>query len=600
MIDVSVSSKPHRKLDEHYGCILNNPHYPLENEHLKTNQDSLISEGDLSGVKILTDNISTLNLQEEKNIEENDGYLQKKNVLNTPSTNTIPQVFYCVNRILNLAKNSPPDSFLKPDYCIKDLIVVIPSYNDELTLGMVVLISLQYAMRVIVVDDGSEDRTTEVAKLAGAEVINFSTKKGKVFSIRTGLERAQEIGNKAVVVIEGNGLYNPHEIPYLATLALEGEADLIIGSRFLRNPNIISSYLFTGKYPGFIVFSENAIEKLLNAPEIIFESDIAKFFSDQELKVAEIPITIRKKPSSSEKIEKIIIAMPAYNEEKNLQRIIKGSLEYSNTVLVVDDGSSDNTAIVAEESGAIVIRHEQNQGYGGALRTIFSAARCMDADALIIIDSDGQHNPDDIKKFIDKLEQGADVVIGSRFLHINNLIPAYRKFGMKILDMFTNAAGVQRVTDSQSGFRAYSKKAISVLNICDSGMSAGSEILIQISENNLNVKEVPINVRYDLEDTSTHNPVVHGISVLSNIFGLINYKNPIIIFSIPAGILIILGISTLYKISYIHTYLGIQYLYLQLIGLILLITGIIIGGEGFLFNYYINHRKKRKSDFFKD
>lgn len=285
--------------------------------------------------------------------------------------------------------------------------------------------------------------------------------------------------------------------------------------------------------------------------------------------------------------------MPAYNEEKNLPSVIKGALEYSNTVLVVDDGSSDKTAIVAEESGAIVIRHEENLGYGGALNTIFATARCMDADALVIIDSDGQHNPADIQKFIDKLEKGADVVIGSRFLQINNIIPMYRKFGMKILDIFTNAAGVEKVSDSQSGFRAYGRKAISVLNIYGRGMSAGSEILIQISENGLKMEEVPINVRYDIEDTSTHNPVFHGLSVLSNILGLINFKNPIIIFGILSVFLITVSILGLFSFVFLRDYFLNPLIFSQFFWITLLLVGLISGCEGYIYHYYINKSKMR-------
>ena len=134
------------------------------------------------------------------------------------------------------------------------------------------------------------------------------------------------------------------------------------------------------------------------------------------------------------------------------------------------------------------------------------------------MDADGQHNPADIEKVLEPLLHGAEVVNGSRFLDkTTNTIPHYRRLGMKVLDTATTSAGVKKGTDTQSGFRAYGKKAISIISISGQGMSAGSEILIQISNKNLTLAEVPINVRYDLEDTSTQNPLSHGVSVLYHI-----------------------------------------------------------------------------------
>jgi glycosyltransferase involved in cell wall biosynthesis len=365
----------------------------------------------------------------------------------------------------------------------------------------------------------------------------------------------------------------------------------VIGSRFLRNPNIISTYHFTGKYPGFIAFGKKAAELLCQYESKTLNNNISDFFSHNGLKVAEVPISVRKKKISQHSIKKTIIALPAYNEETNLGFVIKGALQFSNTILVVDDGSTDNTALVAEEAGAIVVKHEKNLGYGGALNTIFSTSRSMEADALVIIDSDGQHNPEDIQPLLEKLDQGADVVIGSRFLEIKNTIPLYRKIGMKVLDIFTKAAGVQKITDSQSGFRAYGKKAIGILKITGKGMSAGSEILIQISDNNLKVQEVPITVRYDIEDTSTHNPIFHGFSVLSNIFALINFRNPKIIFGLPAVMLIFLGFLVLLSMEILQGLEDIPRFYLYSLSISLLLTGFVIGCEGQIYHYYINKSK---------
>ncbi|HQE50331.1 MAG TPA: glycosyltransferase family 2 protein, partial [Fervidobacterium sp.] len=199
-----------------------------------------------------------------------------------------------------------------------------------------------------------------------------------------------------------------------------------------------------------------------------------------------------------------IVAMPAYNEEAHIAEVITGAKQYADIVLVVDDGSYDNTVSIAIGLGAMVIHHDVNKGYGGALQTIFSTARDLSAEELVIIDSDGQHDCSDIPRLLAELRNGNDVVIGSRFNGVRGEgIPLYRKVGMKVLDIATMLAGNNlTVTDSQSGFRAYGKRAIEAINIDAYGMSAGSEILIKISDNNFRVAEVPIRVRYDLEGTS--------------------------------------------------------------------------------------------------
>ena len=173
-----------------------------------------------------------------------------------------------------------------------------------------------------------------------------------------------------------------------------------------------------------------------------------------------------------------IAAMPAYNEAHVIAEVIKGCKNYVDRVVVVDDGSTDNTVDIAESLGAYVVRHENNIGYGAALKNCFEAARHLGANAMVIIDSDGQHDPSEIPKLLEPLKNGFDLVIGSRFVNGNGKnVPIYRKFGMKVLDVATYVAGGLNVTDSQSGFRAYGKRAIENIHLYDTDMSAGSEIL---------------------------------------------------------------------------------------------------------------------------
>jgi dolichol-phosphate mannosyltransferase len=242
---------------------------------------------------------------------------------------------------------------------------------------------------------------------------------------------------------------------------------------------------------------------------------------------------------------KVIAAMPAFNEEKYIAKTILGCKPYVDEVIVVNDGSSDATAMIATACGARVVYHDVNQGYGAAIRTCFETAKDMQAHAMVIIDSDGQHDPEEIKKVLHPvLYNQADVSIGSRFIEGQKAekIPFYRTIGMKVLDVATNHGSGMNFTDTQSGFRAYSNNAINKIRIGNTGMSAGSEILLQVKDHGLKIEEVPISCRYDIEDTSTHNPVVHGFKVLSGIITEVEYKRPLFYIGVPGIILIGAGL----------------------------------------------------------
>jgi glycosyltransferase involved in cell wall biosynthesis len=246
--------------------------------------------------------------------------------------------------------------------------------------------------------------------------------------------------------------------------------------------------------------------------------------------------------------------MPAYNEEKFIAKTVLGCQPYVDEVVVVNDGSTDATAMIATACGARVIYHDKNQGYGAAIRTCFETAKDMKAKAMVIIDSDGQHDPEEIRKVLHPVLNGnADVSIGSRFLKGHKAsIPFYRAVGMKVLDVATNQGGGMKFSDTQSGFRAYSNNAINKIRIGNSGMSAGSEILLQIKDHGLMVEEVPITCRYDIEDTSTHNPVVHGVKVLGSIITEIEYKHPLIYMGVPGVLLLLAGLFTSWFV--LHSY----------------------------------------------
>ena len=241
---------------------------------------------------------------------------------------------------------------------------------------------------------------------------------------------------------------------------------------------------------------------------------------------------------------KIIVGIPAFNEEKNIARIITRLNKITDSIVVCNDGSTDLTSEIAEKMGAVVINHEKNLGYGGAIRSIFLKSREMDGDVLVTFDADGQHRIEDIEHVLNPIiNNQADLVIGSRFLDEKDQeVPQYRKMGIKVITKITNASLKQKLTDSQSGFRAYSKKVLNELNPSELGMGISTEILIKASSKNFKISEVPIKILYS-GDTSTHNPVSHGSSVILSTIKFTSIHNPLKFYGIPGIAFLIIGLG---------------------------------------------------------
>ena len=242
-------------------------------------------------------------------------------------------------------------------------------------------------------------------------------------------------------------------------------------------------------------------------------------------------------------IVKIAVGLPAYNEEKNIASIITRLEKISDTIIVCNDGSSDLTGRIASKMGVIVINHEKNLGYGAAIHSLFLKAKDLDVDILVTFDADGQHDVLDIQKIINPIvEKKADLVIGSRFLDSSqDNIPSYRKTGIQIITKLTNTSLKEKIKDSQSGFRAYSKEVLSKITPSERGMGVSSEILIKASNNDFRIAEIPINISYE-GDTSTHHPISHGTAVTLSTLKFISIEHPLKFYGLPGMIFLFLGI----------------------------------------------------------
>ncbi|AFS79998.1 glycosyl transferase family protein [Candidatus Nitrosopumilus koreensis AR1] len=239
----------------------------------------------------------------------------------------------------------------------------------------------------------------------------------------------------------------------------------------------------------------------------------------------------------------ITIGIPAYNEEKNIAKVIVQLQDKGYSIIVCDDGSSDMTAKIAEKMNVIVIRHEKNLGYGAAIRSIFLKAKELNTDSLVTFDADGQHRVEDITSLIEPLTKDkADIVIGSRFLgQDESNIPNYRKTGIKVITKIANISGEKELTDSQSGLRAYNSKALESITPSENGMGVSTEILIKANKANLKIFEIPVTILYE-GNTSTHHPVSHGASVIVSTMKFISIERPLKFYGIPGVVLLSIGL----------------------------------------------------------
>jgi glycosyltransferase involved in cell wall biosynthesis len=238
----------------------------------------------------------------------------------------------------------------------------------------------------------------------------------------------------------------------------------------------------------------------------------------------------------------VVAIIPAYNEERFIGSVVLKTRRFADRVIVVDDGSSDETAVLAEAAGAVVIRHAGNQGKGAALNTGFRRVRELEYAVVVTLDGDGQHLPEQVVQVVGPVLRGeADIVVGSRYLEPHSVVPRYRMLGHRAFNLLTNVTSGTGSTDSQSGFRAFSPKAVEAITFSSKGFAVESEMQFLAHDLGLRLKEVPITIRYP--NKPKRSAISHGMMVLNGVLQLVGQHRPLLFFGLPGLLVLLCGIG---------------------------------------------------------
>ena len=276
---------------------------------------------------------------------------------------------------------------------------------------------------------------------------------------------------------------------------------------------------------------------------------------------------------------RVVVVIPAFNEERFIGSVVIKVKRYSVTVIVVDDGSTDDTAAIAASAGAIVVRQPKNMGKGEALNAGFRKAFELKPEAIVMIDADGQHLPEELQAIVRPILNGeADVVVGSRYKKKYN-VPIARIFGHIFFNLLTSSMSGVFVSDSQSGYRAFSPRALENTSFHSKGFSVESEMQFLAHEKHLRVLEVPITIQYT--DPPKRSVFHQGLSVLNGVLRLTGQYRPLLFFGVTGLVMLIAGVSFGFvivdryvKTQQLATGYGLICVLLSILGLVMMSTGI--------------------------
>lgn len=294
--------------------------------------------------------------------------------------------------------------------------------------------------------------------------------------------------------------------------------------------------------------------------------------------------------------KRTLAIIPCCNEEATVANVILKTKRFVNEVVVVDDGSDDETKKIAEEAGATVLSHRTNRGKGAAIRTGFQYALDKDFDYIVTIDGDGQHDPLEIPDLLGNvMNDGHDISVGYR-VGDSTEMPMWRRMGKRVLDYTTSMGTGGFVTDSQCGFRAFNRKAVEQISpgLKGDAFSIESEQLIKAHEYGLKVVNTNVSCKYKDLETSTKNPASHGLSVLGYIIWVVAEQRPLLFISLPGFIAVIIGIALGFYSMYSLNQGTVFFVPYIVLANILLIIGAFAILVGLLFNVLPHLIKKMR------
>jgi glycosyltransferase involved in cell wall biosynthesis len=279
----------------------------------------------------------------------------------------------------------------------------------------------------------------------------------------------------------------------------------------------------------------------------------------------------------------IVVCIAAHDDESSIAKVVLGSMAFAYKVIVCDDGSSDMTADIARKLGAVVVRHEQELGYGSALRSMFVVAKRSKPSIIVTLDANGQHDPRFIPDVTKPVQEGtSNVVIGSRFLPLGAPPPVHNDVGTSTVNLLSEGLTAMKLTDPQSGYRAYDPTVLAI-TIKENGVRASSELLQKCFDLHLKIKEVAITPDYPVESHSSAKSPVQASEVIAGRLQKYSVTHPFLLYGIPGTFLLIIGLLfaarsllELWGTGAISTNLEIAALGFLLGGSVLLVTAVIL------------------------
>jgi len=413
---------------------------------------------------------------------------------------------------------------------LPEVAVVIPTFNDELAIGSLVLLAKMYAAHVIVADAGSTDRTAEVAAAAGADVLALAQPCHRVQALLAGARRAIGYDCHAIVFLDSKGDNLARHIPHLAQSVLEG-ADLVVGSRSLGGRKGIPPYrpgrapvsspeqfLSTDPQSTFRAISIRGITLLDLLPfSDSFEPMMVTLFQEKGFRLKEIPVTLRSDLPATDGDEipryrgkKVAVVIPAHNEELLIGETLAGIPDFVCRIYAVNDASIDTTQEIMEyyagkDPSIIPIHHDKNKGVGAAIATGYQRALDDGMDIIAVMGGDNQMDPEFLPNLLDPIvDNKCDYTMGNRLVNpiYRASMSTWRFIGNTMLTMLTKiASGYWSMIDPQNGYTAISRRALERIDLEAMYPRYGycNDLLVRLNISSFRVINVPHPARYGKE-----------------------------------------------------------------------------------------------------